>query len=105
MTAKVELQTDGCLKLSGSLNFTSVAALYSKGLKLLREKSNGRVDLTASTADDSSGLALLLEWYRFALKHHQLRLQFVGVPKQLMAIAKVSGLDKILSFQVKSCND
>ena len=47
---------------------------------------------------DSAGLALLVQILRYAQKKNK-KAYFLHIPLQLMAIAKVSGIDKILALK------
>jgi phospholipid transport system transporter-binding protein len=49
------------------------------------------------TRADSAGLALLIEFLRTA-GHAGNSVHFVNVPEQLLSIARVSGLESILSL-------
>ncbi|MEN8204824.1 MAG: STAS domain-containing protein [Pseudomonadota bacterium] len=83
--------------LQGELDFESVpAALQHAGARML---GNDRleVDLRDVTRADSAGLALLVEWLRESEIAGN-EIVFVNVPDQLMSIARVCGLDEILSF-------
>ncbi|OOZ40916.1 hypothetical protein BOW53_05890 [Solemya pervernicosa gill symbiont] len=53
------------------------------------------VDLREVEKADSAGLALLIDWMRQA-KQHEHEIEYVNIPQQMMAIARVSGLDKVL---------
>lgn len=53
------------------------------------------INLSGVNKVDSSAVALLLEVIKIA-KQHQITLSFQHVPKQLMAIAKLSQLDSFL---------
>ena len=83
--------------LQGELDFESVpAVLQHAGARML---GNGRleVDLRDVTRADSAGLALLVEWLRESESAGN-EIVFVNVPDQLLSIARVCGLEEILSF-------
>jgi len=85
----------GCWQLAGELDFVSVPALLNE---TRMEFSTGRevtVDLAGVTRADSAGLALLVEW----LRESECRggtISFENVPVQLLSMAHVCGLDRIL---------
>jgi len=83
------------LIVSGSLNFFSVAKLWHDSLSLLEKKSSLRFDLSKIVSANSAGLALLLEWLRYAKKKGKL-ISFENIPSQLSSIAVVAGIDKII---------
>lgn len=83
--------------LQGELGFDSVSSvLRHAGANML---GSGRleVDLTGVTRADSAGLALLVEWLRESEKTGN-EITFINVPPQLLSIARVCGLDEILSL-------
>lgn len=83
--------------LQGELDFETVpAALHHAGARML---GNGRleVDLRDVTRADSAGLALLVEWLRES-ENAGNEIVFVNIPEQLLSIARVCGLEDILSL-------
>lgn len=63
---------------------------------MLRKDGDVTLDFNAVTRADSAGLALMVEWLR-ALKRSNARIRVVNMPEQMMAIARISKLDKVLS--------
>ena len=86
--------------LAGELGFFSVPALLEHAGAEMMGKSSVEVDLKGITRSDSAGLALLVEWLRESERKGN-RIRFVNVPEQMMLIARVSGLDEILSLSVE----
>jgi phospholipid transport system transporter-binding protein len=88
---------DGSWLLQGELGFASVpSVLQHAGVNMLG-KEQVTVDLAGVTRSDSAGLALLVEWLRESeLAGNTIR--FVNVPAQLLSIARVCGLEEILSL-------
>ena len=88
--------SEGHFQLAGDLSFASVPQIYPQGEMLFHSKATALVlDLRAVERTDSAGLALLVEWLRQA-RHQRKDLRFRNIPAQLLAIAKASGLEKIL---------
>ncbi|HET8700604.1 MAG TPA: STAS domain-containing protein [Nitrococcus sp.] len=85
------------LALLGELTFETVPGLNKDLGSTFAQYPQLRVDLSGLGRVDSAGLALLIEWTRLArsLGHG---LEFVNVPQQLLAIARVSGLEQVLPF-------
>ena len=88
--------------LQGELNFDTVVGLYSAGQRLINSSppasaGGGKLefDLAAATAYDSAALVLLLAWMRDA-KHCNKLLHFSNVPKKLLDLASISGLEDVL---------
>jgi phospholipid transport system transporter-binding protein len=89
------VEDQDCLVVSGSLNFATVVPLWNASLSLLIKKSFLRFDLSKIVSSNSAGLALLLEWLRYA-KEKRKSITFENMPSQLLSIAVVAGIDKIL---------
>ncbi len=86
----------GGFRVSGELVFETVPELLEQGRALFGDGAPGfDLDLGGVTRADSAGLALLVGWMRIAHARHR-NIVFRNVPEQLLAIARVSGLDTIL---------
>jgi phospholipid transport system transporter-binding protein len=93
--ARVQRRDDGTFSLSGELSFASVPEVWKAAESLFEGASQFEIDLSEVTRSDSSGLALLVEWARYARREGK-EIRFVRVPDQMIAIARVSGLDRVL---------
>lgn len=83
--------------LSGALNTYTVPGLWDLSQEVLK-KDKGLLltfNLEHVTQSDSSGVALLIAWMRM-LKQRDQKIRFVGLPIQMLAIIRVSDLEKIL---------
>ena len=88
---------DGSWLLKGELGFAQVpAVLKHAGVNMLGKKPL-TVDLKGVSRADSAGLALLVEWLRESEAAGN-TIKFVNVPAQLLSIARLCGLDDILSL-------
>ena len=96
MTASITCENN-CLFVAGELNFMTVTELWEHSLPLLANCTNLCFDLSKITSVNSGGLALLLEWLKYA-KCHRKSIQFNHVPSHLKSIATVSSIDKIILF-------
>ncbi|WP_440996870.1 STAS domain-containing protein [Arhodomonas sp. SL1] len=94
MSAALDGAGEGALRVTGELDFDSVALLPAA----LPGSGDAVVDLSAVERADSAGLALLLEWVRVARAAGR-QVRFRGIPRQLLAIARVSGVDAILPLE------
>jgi len=94
-TADFERDADGGLRLSGTLDFDGVAALWPR----LRPHCAGaaRIDLGAVNGADSAGLALLVACLREAARAGGAP-RFVNVPAQLRDMARLGDLDGLLAL-------
>ena len=86
---------DGHWLLEGELDFNTVPDVLQHTGACMSGVSGITVDLKGVTRADSAGLALLVEWLRES-ERAGLSISFVNVPAQLLSIARVCGLEKIL---------
>ncbi len=93
--ARLEAVSPGHYRLMGELNFDSVPVLAERGGELFRDSGEVWVSLEGVARADSAGLALLVDWLREARRRER-RISFTGVPSQLLALARVSGVDELL---------
>ena len=88
-------QADERLVIEGELDFTTVVRLREAVQPLFGSGNDVRIDLQGITRSDSAGLALLVEWMRAAQRLGK-PIQFLNIPAQMLAIARVSSLDQVL---------
>ena len=86
---------DGCFILKGVMSFQSVPVIWRQGMDLFRTSPSLVLDLQGVTRSDSAGLALLIEWMRFARSLNK-PISYINMPQQMLAIARASSLDNIL---------
>jgi phospholipid transport system transporter-binding protein len=86
---------DGHFILKGVLDFQTVPVIRQHGLSLFSEAPSLVLDLQGVSRSDSAGLALLIEWMRFARSQNK-PISYINIPPQMLAIAHASGLDSIL---------
>jgi phospholipid transport system transporter-binding protein len=94
----IERVGDGRLAASGELGFGTAAAALAAGLELIEAGGRWAVDLGGITAGDSAGLAVLVEWLS-AAQARGATLVYRNVPAQILAIARISDLEKLLLAQ------
>ncbi|MGB5512029.1 MAG: STAS domain-containing protein [Woeseiaceae bacterium] len=87
---------DGRFALTGEMTFDSAERILKASEKPFEEHTQLEIDLSGVTESDSAGLALLLEWVTWA-NHTVREIRFVGMPKRVMAIAKTTEVDELLS--------
>lgn len=81
--------------VSGELDFSNVMSVYQKSLPLLKRQHDYVVDFSNVSHSNSAGLALLLEWLKFA-NANQINLTFKSLSSDILSIAKAAGVDKLL---------
>lgn len=88
---------DGLLHLSGPLTFDTATDAIAAGDRWLTGQAQARIDLSGVSHADSAGLAVLVDWLATA-RDEGGELVFESPPAQLTAIARVSGVESLLSF-------
>ena len=83
---------------SGELGFATAATALQAGLALIGRGQDWTIDLAGVSAGDSAGLAVLVEWIS-AARAQGGTLRYAGVPAQILAIARISDLDRLLLDQ------
>jgi phospholipid transport system transporter-binding protein len=93
--ARIEPAGDRRFRVSGVLDYGTVAALEARGRLLLAATADAVVDLSGVERANSAGLALLLEWLDQARVARR-RLRYEGVPESLLEIAATSNVAALL---------
>jgi phospholipid transport system transporter-binding protein len=96
--ARIETGSNGRVEIHGELNFASVALLWNASRQCLCEDGALDIDLGHVERSDSAGLAFLVECLRHARQSGK-TIRFFNIPAQMLAIARVSGLDEVLPLQ------
>lgn len=99
---EITLSSDGkILKVVGGLNFETVPGLQDAADTFITSADQPIFDLAGVTKAESVALALMTTWHRKANALGK-QARFQDVPKELMDIAKLSNLDKIMEFTNRS---
>jgi phospholipid transport system transporter-binding protein len=95
--AEVEVRRAGeaRIELVGTLSFETVPRVREKALALLPRSGEALMDLSAVRSSDSAGVALLIDLLAQAVGR-DVSLRFSGLPPQVMALARINGLDDLL---------
>jgi len=96
--AAISARGAGLYAINGELTFTTVPELAATRISAM-DSGAVQLDLAGITRVDSAGIALLIELIR-AVRKRGGEVSLLNAPPQLMAIATVSGLDRILPFAV-----
>jgi phospholipid transport system transporter-binding protein len=91
---EITQSADSTLKIRGELIFDTTAYAFEQLSALLKGGSHN-IDLSEVERVDSSALALLTALMGYA-ERKKIILKFVGLPQELIDLARVSGLDGIL---------
>lgn len=99
MAATLAQQDDGTVTLTGALTLAAARDCHDRSLSWLRTGLPRRVDLSAVTEVDSSALALLLEWQRWAgAAHERTTIAFNNPPRALQVLATLSQVHDLLGW-------
>jgi phospholipid transport system transporter-binding protein len=92
----------GRFGLGGNLTMATVTALRSAGLAAFAPSAGSiEVELGAVERADSSALALLIDWLAWARAAGR-SLRFTGLPPALLALARLSDVEELLSRGVEA---
>jgi len=93
--ATINMDGNNRLAIAGDLSFASVPVLWEQWRAMRTDQATLELDLSEVQRSDSAGLALLVEWLREAQQTGQ-SVRFLNMPAQMLAMARVSGLDQVL---------
>ena len=83
--------------IKGDLTFSTINKASVEALKFAQSAPSINVDLQQLGKIDSAGLALLIEWIKFA-QASQTELRFTHIPAQLSALTKLCDIAEIDLF-------
>jgi phospholipid transport system transporter-binding protein len=87
----------GALRAAGPLTFATARAARLAGLAAVRSGAEPlQIDCAGISGADSAGLAVVLDWFAAAkLAGRSLRLS--ALPQDLLALARISDLERLLT--------
>lgn len=92
---QIQLQSDGQYLITGDLDFHTVPRIWSASQSLFAGGKSLTVDLSGVESSNSAGLALLIEWIRFA-DSNNCSIKFLNLPDQMLQVAQLCGVDEKL---------
>ena len=87
---------NGRFALEGEMSFETAERVLAASEKLFEPHTRIEVDLSGVTRTDSAGLALLLEWVTWA-NHTVREIRYSGMPEKIIAIARTTEVDPLLT--------
>ena len=93
---ELEDRGEGRFALRGEMTFDTAERILKKSEEPFEEHTQLEIDLSGITMSDSAGLALLLEWVTWA-NHTVREIRFTGMPERVMAIAKTTEVERLLT--------
>lgn len=94
-------QGPGCFIVNGDLTFSTIDINTVRSFAFLKVTKQVTIDLGRVVCTDSAGLALMMEWIKYA-RQHRIQIAFKNIPEQLHNLAKLSGLDKTVHFATQT---
>ena len=85
---------DNTLYLEGIINFDNAKSIMLLGCQSVANLEVININLRDLKASDSSGLAVISAWVRYA-EGHKKNIKIYEMPKFLSDLGKVSGLDQM----------
>ncbi len=79
----------------GDLHFSNVMSLYEKSIIQFGKMTTLNINFSEVKSCDSAGLALIIEWLKFA-KSHKRSIQLHHLSRDLISLAKAAGVNEIL---------
>jgi phospholipid transport system transporter-binding protein len=92
----IQRVADGRLEASGVLGYVTAGRALPAGLTLIPKGSTCTIDLSRVTEADSAGLAVLVEWLATARSRGTV-IRYEGIPAQILAVARISDLESLLT--------
>ncbi|MGB5334579.1 MAG: STAS domain-containing protein [Woeseiaceae bacterium] len=87
---------EGRFALSGEMTFDTAERILKESEEPFEAHTQLEIDLSGVSDSDSAGLALLLEWVTWA-NHTVREIRFEGMPDRVLAIARTTEVEKLLS--------
>lgn len=83
----------GQVVVEGDLTFSGIDNKKSNTFAFLLGAKQVTIDLNGVGNADSAGLALIIEWIKYA-RSKKVQLKIKNMPEQILNLAKLSGLEK-----------
>lgn len=96
VAAELQAMENGRFAVQGELTFASVPEMLKTSARLFQGQSRIRLDLSGVRRADSAGLALLIDW-RAQAGREKRALDFYAIPEQILAMARVNGVESMLA--------
>ena len=94
-TASIQFQNNS-LVITGELNFATAVSLWNASQPLIKSHSDLHFDFSKVTTSNSAGLAVILEWIKYARRANK-TIHFSHIPAQLHSIIAVADIENLIS--------
>jgi phospholipid transport system transporter-binding protein len=98
LNVEVTETAPGRISVRGALSFETARRACEIGIKLFKRAKKVpqiEIDCGGVTEADSAGLAVLLEWLKWALKNER-PMSFTNLPQNIRAVASISDVEPLL---------
>jgi len=85
-------QGSGLYTIQGDLTFSTIDKKIVNSFAFLKPDSTVTIDLSQVVTTDSAGLALIIEWIKYA-RNNRVKIKFNNIPQQLLKLATLCGLE------------
>lgn len=84
--------------VTGDLDYSNVMYVYKKSMGQIKKHTNLVFDFSKLSSSNSAGLALMIEWIKFAA-NNKINIEFVAIPEHLKSIAKAARIENLFSHR------
>jgi phospholipid transport system transporter-binding protein len=98
---QVAVASPGCVTVTSAMTFETARRVCEAGVACFESDGSATIVVDCATVPhaDSAGLAVLIEWRRWAHLHGR-HLKFANLPAQISAIAHLSEVSEVLADAV-----
>jgi phospholipid transport system transporter-binding protein len=98
---QVTIASPGCIRVGSAMTFETARGVCEAGVACFETDGSPSIVVDCATVAnaDSAGLAVLIEWRRWAHQHGR-HLKFANLPAQIRAIAHLSEVSELLADAV-----
>lgn len=93
--AQIQVAGEGQFRISGDLDYQTIPRVLKSSQSMFAGQQSLTIDLSEVNRSNSAGLALLIEWMRFA-KAEGCSIKFLNIPEQMHQVAQLCGVEEKL---------
>jgi len=92
---QIKVSAEDKFLITGDLDFQTVPRVWNASQSLFANSRSLTIDLSGVESSNSAGLALLIEWMRFA-RSRNCSIEFLNLPDQMRQVAQLCGVEEKL---------
>ena len=93
--AQIQVAGEGQFRISGDLDYQTIPQVLKSSQSMFAGQKSLTIDLSEVNRSNSAGLALLIEWMRFA-RSEGCSIRFLNIPEQMHQVAQLCGVEEQL---------